>query len=141
MPPRHPAGLNGPGSYGYLDAAFYPIDGQLFGNESDAHNNYFTYTIDAHFEYTGCSDQFIEFMGADDAWIYIDGNMVIDLGGIAATTDQRIDLDRLGLVDGEEYTMELFFAHRAEGASQFNLRTNVELWNDEVVVTASLPCD
>ncbi len=35
---------------------------------------YFTYTIDAHFEYTGCSDQFIEFLGADDAWIYVDGS-------------------------------------------------------------------
>lgn len=132
---------NGSGVYEYLDAEFYPIDAQLFGNEGDAHNNYFTYTIDADFVYTGCTAQFIEFMGADDAWIYIDGSMVIDLGGIAAATDQRIDLDRLGLVDGEEYTMQLFFAHRAEGSSQFNLRTNVELGNDEVVVTASLPCD
>ncbi len=131
----------GTGVYEYLEEEFYPIDGQLFGDEGDAHNNYFTYKIDADFEYTGCSKQFIEFMGADDAWIYVDGSMVIDLGGIAATTDQRIDVDRLVLVDGEEYTMELFFAQRTEGGSQFNLRTNVEMWNDTVEVTASLPCD
>ncbi len=133
--------LNGSGVYEYLNAAFYPIDGQLFGNEGDANNNYFTYRVDGDFTYTGCGDQFIEFMGADDAWIYIDGGMVIDLGGIVALTDQRIDLDRLGLVDGEEYTMELFFAHRADGGSQFNLRTNIEMWSDDVEVTVSLPCD
>ncbi len=66
--------LGAGGVYEYLDDEFYPIDGQRFGNEGDTHNNYFTYTIDAHFEYTGCSDQFIEFMGADDAWIYVDGS-------------------------------------------------------------------
>ncbi len=133
--------LGAGGVYEYLDDEFYPIDGQLFGDEGDAHNNYFTYQIDTNFTYTGCGDQFIEFMGADDAWIYVDGSMVIDLGGIAAGTDQRIDLDRLGLVDGEEYTMELFFAHRAQGGSRFNLRTNIKMGSDKVVVTASLPCD
>ena len=53
--------------------------------------------------------------------------------GIAATTEQVIQLDRLGLQDGEEYTVRLFYAQRAAGESQFNLRTNIELWCDEIV--------
>ena len=133
--------LGDKGVYEYLDDEFYPVDQRLFGNGGDVHNNFFTYTVEAYFEYSACTGQFIEFMGADDAWIYIDGSMVIDLGGIAAATDQRIDLGRLGLIDGETYTMQLFFAHRAEGGSQFNLRTNVELGNDYVVLSVNLPWD
>jgi len=128
------------GVYEYLNDSFYPIDGLVFGNEDDEHNNYFTYEIVAHFEYSACAGQFIEFMGSDDAWIFIEEGMVIDLGGIDASTEQWIDVDRLGLVDGEEYTMRLFFAHRS-GLSQFNLRTNIELWSDNIEVTVSLPCD
>ena len=127
--------------YEYLDNEFYPVDERLFGNQGDVHNNYFTYTIEAHFEYSACTGRFIEFMGADDAWIYIDGAMVIDLGGIAAATDQRIDLGRLDLIDGETYTLQLFFAHRADGGSRFNLRTNLELWNDGAILSVSLPFD
>ena len=128
------------GIYEHLSSAFYPIDGLLFGSEDDEHNNYFTYEIVAHFEYVACVGQFIEFIGSDDAWIFIEDGMVIDLGGIDASTEQWIDVDRLGLVDGEEYSVRLFFAHR-HGVSQFNLRTNIPLWTDDVEVTASLPCD
>ena len=53
----------------------------------------------------------------------------------------RSELDRMGLTDGESYTMHLFFAHRESAGCSFGIRTNVELLNDEAIVTASLPCD
>ncbi len=132
---------DGSGVYEHLDGDFHPIDGQLYGNEGDAHNLYFTYAIEAAFTYEACAGQFIEFAGADDCWIFINGAMGIDLGGVVPGTTQIIELDRLGLAGGQSYVMHLFFAHRGSSASEFNLRTNLVLSNDQAMVTANLPCD
>lgn len=132
---------NGMGVYEYLDDAFYPIDAQLFGNEGDSHNNYFTYAIEAQFVYEACSGQFIEFAGADDAWVFVDDALAIDLGGVSPGTGQVVELDRLFLDDGQQYTLRLFYAQRDQNGASFNLRTNVDLWCDETVVTASIRCD
>ncbi|MEE9130183.1 MAG: fibro-slime domain-containing protein [Phycisphaerales bacterium] len=117
--------------YEFASNDFYPIDGQLFGNEGDTHNNYFTFTFTAYFIYEACDDQFFEFMGSDDAWLFIDQSLAIDLGGIIPSTDQHVDLDRLGLVDGESYAMQFFYAHRNPTQAIFRVRTNVPLIGTE----------
>ena len=42
-------------------------------------------------------------------------------------TDQHINLDRLGLLDGERYSFNLFYAHRNSFSAVFRLKTNIEL--------------
>ena len=118
---------NGAGVYEFLSNEFYPIDGQLFGNEGDAHNNYFTFMFTADFTYAACDGQFFEFAGSDDAWLFVDRNLAIDLGGVIPGTDQHVELDRLGLVDGQTYTMHFFYAHRNPTQAVFRVRTNVPL--------------
>ena len=120
------------GVYEYLDDNFYPIDGILYGNEGDSRNNYFTYQITVDFTYYAC---------ADDAWMFVDDALAMDLGGLVPGTEQVVELDRLNLVDGRTYEMSFFFAHRYHDVPGFNLRTNVEFSSDEVVVVASFPCD
>ncbi len=118
---------NGAGVYEFLSNEFYPVDGQLFGNEGDAHNNYFTFTFTAEFTYAACGGQFFEFMGSDDAWLFVDRDLAIDLGGIIPGTDQHVELDRLNLVDGQTYTMHFFYAQRNPTQAVFRVRTNVPL--------------
>ncbi len=132
---------NGSGVYEYFNSAFYPIDHQLYGNQGDPHNFYFTFEIAADFQYDSCVGQFLEFRGADDAWIFVDGKLGIDLGGVMPATEQILEMDRLGLTDGQTYSIHLFYAHRGSPEPGFNFRTNIDLSNGEAMATASLPCD
>ncbi|MFB3111401.1 MAG: fibro-slime domain-containing protein, partial [Gemmatimonadales bacterium] len=115
------------GVYEYLDDAFYPIDGMLFGNAGEPRNNYFTYTIKAEFTYQSCAGQFVEFTGADDLWLFINGELAMDAGGVVPMVAQYLDLDRLGLADGATHRLELFYAHRQPISSVFRLRTDLVL--------------
>lgn len=121
------------GNYEYLDDAFHPIDGSLLGDEGDAHNNNFTYTISGTFEHRACAGDFIEFAGGDGAWLFINNQLVMDLGGVRAPTGQYVELDRLGLEDGGEYRVSLFYAQRQATESVFRLRTSLEISSDRAI--------
>jgi len=99
----------------------------LLGNEGTARNDYFTYHIEAEFTYREHGGQFVEFQGGDGAWLFVNNHLVIDLGGVTPFHEQYADLDRLGLVDSETYTLHLFYAHRNSFSAVFRLRTNLEL--------------
>ncbi|MCA9292528.1 MAG: fibro-slime domain-containing protein [Phycisphaerales bacterium] len=116
---------------------FTPLDRKGFGNEGEAHNRYFTFEIAAEFTYEACAGQMLEFEGADDAWVFINGAKVLDLGGTNAGTAQVVEVDRAGLTDGELSTMKFFFAHRASDSVPFRIRTNIPLKTKGKVTTAT----
>ena len=100
----------------------------MVGNEGQPNNNLFTYAISATFTYTACTGQFFEIESNDDAWAFVDSKLVIDLGGTLTPMHQYVDLDRLGLVDGQTYSIDFFFAHRRVTLdSLFHMRTNIQL--------------
>ena len=74
-------------------------------------------------------------------WVFIDGSLVMDIGGIRPGTDQHIDLDRLGLEDGGMYDFRLFYAQRNALSSSFNITTNIDFLADELVAVFSAAGD
>ncbi|MHC4414791.1 MAG: fibro-slime domain-containing protein [Planctomycetota bacterium] len=115
-------------TYQDLDG-FFPIEGQLFGNPGgDPDRNFhFTFELHATFDYDASGGQIFKFIGDDDVWVYVDDRLVIDLGGVHGATEQYVDLNRLGLQDGETYTLDFFFAERHRTQSNFRIVTNLHL--------------
>ena len=114
---------------GYVSkGGFYPLDGAGYGNEDNGpHNQFFTFQIDASFTYDASKSQFFTFASTMDVWVFINDQLVIDLGGIHNSIEQEIDMDRLCLTDGDQVNVSLFFAQRNVLAPHFSVSTNVDL--------------
>jgi fibro-slime domain-containing protein len=112
-------------NYVYENPSFFPIDSLLLGNDGRTHNYHFT--MELHTSFTYEAGQSFSFTGDDDLWLFINDQLVIDLGGVHAALSASIDLDTLGLTEGELCSFDLFFAERHTTESNFNATTNIAL--------------
>lgn len=112
----------------YSDSSFFPLDGQLFGNEENPHNYHFTLEVRAEFRYQG--GEAFTFIGDDDVFVFINRRLAIDLGGVHGSESQTVSLDaaaaHLGIVQGQVYPLHLFYAERHTSGSTFRLETSIE---------------
>lgn len=123
------------GTYKYQNNQFFPINNELWGNFKDDKNYHFTYEIHNKFTYQG--GEIFTFSGDDDVWVYIDGQRVIDIGGVHNSQSQTIELDTLDLVEGETYSFDFFFAERHYRESNFTITTNIALENTNLLPIAN----
>ena len=116
----------GPGGiYSYSSSAFFPIDNQLLGNQGRSHNFHFTFEL--HNLFTYVPGQTFDFTGDDDLWLFINDQLVVDLGGVHGALSSSVNLDTLGLTPGSTYNFDLFFAERHTSQSNFKVQTSILL--------------
>ncbi|MBS0189695.1 MAG: fibro-slime domain-containing protein [Phycisphaerales bacterium] len=108
---------------------FFPINGELFGNPPNQSKNFgFTFELDTEFVYKKGTGQTFTFTGDDDVWVWVNGKLVIDLGGVHGATSQTIELDRIdGLEDSKKYPLKLCFAERHTTESNVRIDTTISL--------------
>jgi len=116
------------GTYVHDDPSFFPIDGMGWKDSALAldgleHNFYFTLELHTTFVYTS-GDRFT-FRGDDDVWVFMNDELVIDLGGVHNPMEKTFDVDSLNLTEGAAVSLSFFFAERRCCGSEFRLETSI----------------
>ncbi|MCH2108530.1 MAG: fibro-slime domain-containing protein [Polyangiaceae bacterium] len=124
---------------GVFDSAeFFPIDNVGFGNTlGQEHNYHFTTEGHVEFDYDPALGQVFKFRGDDDLWIFVNGVLALDLGGIHEPFEGQIDFvaqaDELNLTGPGTYRMDIFHAERHTGESNFRVETNISCFKEVTV--------
>ncbi len=112
---------------------FFPIDNQMFGNEGRSHNYHFTIEFHSTFAFdepTDDANQSFTFTGDDDVWVYVNGTLILDIGGVhpaKSKTFTATDLmeEPFNLQPDTIYDLDLFFAERQTIESNFRIDTTI----------------
>jgi len=115
----------------FASTVFFPLDGFGYGEQGLEHNYHFTTEIHTEFSYKG--GETFTFQGDDDLWVFINGHLALDMGGVHPQLNSTIDIDaeaaRLGIEVGNVYPLDFFHAERQTAASNFRVETNLEFTN------------
>ena len=109
---------------------FFPIDDGTpyatpFGNQGKPHN--YSFTVEIHTVFTYKGGEYFNFRGDDDVYVFIDGKLVINLGGVHGPEPAAVEVDTLGLTKGQQYPLDFFSAERHVVGSNILFQTTLGL--------------
>jgi fibro-slime domain-containing protein len=118
--------------YTYTNDNFFPLDGLGWNASattrqvSNGHNFSFTSELHYPFTYDKTTSPTFTFNGDDDVWVFINGQLAVDIGGVHGKTAKSVQLTpaeatTLGLADGGMYSIDVFQAERHTTASTYGL--------------------
>ncbi len=123
------------GTFVYDNDMFFPIDTMGFGNQYQAHNYHFTSELHFKFPYRGGEE--FTFRGDDDLWLFVNGHLAIDLGGVHIAQTGTVRLDEkaaaFGIVPNNTYQMDIFHAERHPSDSTFHIETTLQCIDNVVI--------
>jgi fibro-slime domain-containing protein len=115
---------------GVARRVFFPLDdgdpyATPFGNQGQPHN--LKFTAELHASFTAAPGATIAVRADDDAYLFVNDQLVVDLGGTHSALLRELNLDDLALTVGEKYSVDLFYAERQGATGDLMLRSNLEL--------------
>jgi fibro-slime domain-containing protein len=122
----------------FTDQANTPADDINFYGAIDASDNDYTIEMNLQFEYLAGASQYLTIGGMDDVYVFINGQLAIDLGGVDHGIGQTVLLDRLNLNNGDIVSLDIFMAQRTNLSQDFLLETSFDMWNGGRPTTSGL---
>jgi fibro-slime domain-containing protein len=137
----------GSGIYVFDRAPFLPIDDGatcpvmpqtpcLMGNSRNYPTHNYALTLEFHTKFVYKPGLSFRFSGDDDVWVFVNGALAIDLGGIHQRTEATLNLDQAQppLEVGKEYILDFFWADRHVTQANFRVETSLDFINCSIDV-------
>lgn len=117
----------------------YGINGSIYheltGNESAEYYSSTNYnqTLEGHAQFVYYEDDnlYFTFTGDDDVYLFINGKLVLDLGGGHSISKGKINVndvrDLCGLKDGKVYDFDFYYMERHGTSANFSIETNIKI--------------
>jgi fibro-slime domain-containing protein len=119
-----------PGQYVFDNEMFYAVTNLALGNNEGIHD----FTLEAHTEILYVGGETYSFASDDDLWVFINRRLAVDLGGLHVQLAASIELDTLadtlGIVKGQSFPLDLFYANRQPpGAVLMSSLSETDIWS------------